>query len=36
MAIMESLEMRKHLCCGWMERELRISRKEGTGVAEDT
>ena len=27
MAIMESLEMRKRLCCGSMERELHISRK---------
>ena len=28
MAIVESLEMRKRLCCGSMERELHISRKE--------
>ena len=27
MAIMESLEMRKRLCCGSRERELQISRK---------
>ena len=27
MGIVESLEMRKRLCCGSMERELRISRK---------
>ena len=27
MAIVESLEMRKRLCCGSMERELHISRK---------
>ena len=27
MAIVESLEMRKRLCCGSMERELFISRK---------
>ena len=28
MAIVESLEMRKRLCCGSMERELHMSRKE--------
>ena len=28
MAIEESLEMRKQTCCGSMERELHISRKE--------
>ena len=28
MAKMESFEMRKRLCCGSMERELHISRKE--------
>ena len=28
MTIVESLEMRKRLCCGSMERELHISRKE--------
>ena len=27
MAIVDSLEVRKRLCCGWMERELHISRK---------
>ena len=27
MAMVESLEMRKRLCCGSMERELHISRK---------
>ena len=29
MAIVESLEMRKRLCCWSMERELHISRKVG-------
>ena len=28
MAVVESLEMRKRLCCGSMEKELHISRKE--------
>ena len=28
MAMVEGLEMRKRLCCGSMERELHISRKE--------
>ena len=28
MAIVESFEIRKRLCCGSMERELHISRKE--------
>ena len=28
MAKVESLEMRKHLCCGSMERELHLSIKE--------
>ena len=35
MAIVESLEMRKRLWCGSMERNVEHFKKRGAGVAED-